>query len=138
MPLTIPEGAEEEDLESYAAPPVPITEPPPQKEAPEPEGQTPTPAPIARTEATPTPVSSGPPVTPSEDEALSTYDDLDFPEWEPYDDDEEEERRVIPPWLIPVAAVAGVLVIVGGAIVGGMAGLIGSGAFLGGEETDVA
>ncbi|MBW2254876.1 MAG: PEGA domain-containing protein, partial [Deltaproteobacteria bacterium] len=37
-----------------------------------------------------------------------------------------------------VAAVAGVLVIVGGAIVGGMAGLIGSGAFLGGEETDVA
>jgi hypothetical protein len=139
LPLTIPEEDEEGELETYAAPPVPTTEPPPPEEEPAaPDEHTPTPPPVARTETTPTPVGSGGPVTPSEDEALSTYDDLDFPEWEPYDEEEEEGRRVIPPWLIPVAAVAGVLVIIGGAVVGATLGLIGSGALEPVDGTELA
>jgi len=138
LPLTIPEDDEEQDLEVYGAPPAPSTEPRAPEEPAAPDRSTPTPAPVARTESTPTPVDHEGPVPPGEDEAASNYVAFDFPEWEPYEDEEEESRRVIPPWLIPVAAVAGVLVIIGGAIVGGTAGLIGSGALHRGEEAEVA
>jgi len=94
---------------------------------------TPTPAPVAEDRVAPPPAPEA-----AEEPEEEAFDEPDFfargyaddygdaNHERAYAQEDEEERAGLPPWVIPAAIAAIVLVIVGGVLIGGAAGLIGT------------